>query len=145
MMDGPLALLASLIVLGLFLAGCGDSSDSANAGSLTRVPWTLSAGVDVSGWEQSRPTATFANGTVAGSDGCNYYSGRYTVDGSRIVIALDTMTQMYCLPPRNDVARRYVAALEKVAQWSIADDELTLANTDGDEVLRYGVPSSDGA
>jgi heat shock protein HslJ len=48
------------------------------------VPWILASGVDVPGWEQTPPSATFNEETVGGSTGCNRFTAPYTVDGDTL-------------------------------------------------------------
>jgi heat shock protein HslJ len=44
---------------------------------------------------------------------------------------------MMCPPPGDAVERAYVAALERVASWRSENEELTLLDSNGEEVLRY--------
>jgi META domain len=78
------------------------------------MPWVLTAGVDVQGWEDAAPSASFEDGRLSGSTGCNRYSGPYTVDG-------DT--------------------LELVARWRLEDDEFVLGDADAEKLLRFCVVS----
>ena len=124
-----------LLLLGLaVMAGCGDEGGAAQA-SLEGVPWALAAG----------PSATFSNGTVAGSTGCNRFSASYTLDGDALEIGRVASTQMACAPPADKVEREYLAALDQVAGWRRAGDELVLSDADGKELLRFGEPSVRGA
>jgi META domain len=52
----------------------GDEDHAAGASSLCGMPWVLAAGLDVAGWERAAPSATFADGRVAGSTGCNRFT-----------------------------------------------------------------------
>jgi heat shock protein HslJ len=101
------------------------------------VPWIVSGGLDVAGWESVAPSATFANGTVAGSTGCNRFTARYTVEGDGLAIGSIAATKMACAPPGDDVERAYLAALARVAGWRPDDGELVLVDGDGAELLRY--------
>ena len=53
----------------------------------------------MAGWEAVAPSATFENGKVSGSNGCNRYRGNYTLDGGSITIAPAAATSMACGPP----------------------------------------------
>ena len=141
-------LLAGLLVIAT-AAGCGGDEDGdgdsvADASSIEGVPWVLASGVDVAGWEEVAPSATFEGGRVAGSTGCNRYTGSYTIDGDVLELGQIASTRMACLPPGDAVEREYVAALERVAAWDVEDDELVLHDGDHEEVLRFAVATPVG-
>jgi heat shock protein HslJ len=139
-----LAPLAALIVLGA--AACGeDEASSADPSSLEGAPWMLASGVDVEGWEGVAPSATFADGQVTGSTGCNRFGGPYTVDGDSLELGEMAMTAMGCPPPADAVEREYTDALESVRAWRVEDDELVLLDGDETEVLRYRPASPVGS
>jgi heat shock protein HslJ len=119
------------------VAGCGGDDDGQSAPTFADVPWIVSAGIQVAGWESVRPSATFAAGTVGGSTGCNRFTGSYTVDGDELRISSIASTQMACVPPADAVERAYVEALGRVAGWRSENDELVLLDGDGAELLRY--------
>ena len=48
--------------------------------SFRGVPWALAGGIDVAGWEDVAPSATFTDGRVTGSTGCNRFTAPYTLD-----------------------------------------------------------------
>src|SRR5512147_3258249 len=48
-------------------------------------------------------TATFANGSVSGSGGCNRYTASYTVDDGKLTIGLAASTMMACSEPQTAV------------------------------------------
>jgi heat shock protein HslJ len=136
--------LVALLVLG-FAAGCGGDDDGGEEGSsLTGVPWILSGGLDVGGWEAAPPTATFTGDTVAGFTGCNRYTGGFTVDGDELELGMIASTQIACVPPADAVEREYLAALERVARWRSEDDALVLLDDEGAELLRYLAASPAG-
>jgi heat shock protein HslJ len=128
---------ALLFALGL-AAGCGGDEDSVvDAASFVGIPWVLSAGLDVDGWESAAPSATFTDSAVAGSTGCNRFSAPYTVDGDSLEIGMIAATLMACPPPADAVERAYVDALERVTGWRVDDAELVLLDEEGAELLRY--------
>jgi heat shock protein HslJ len=132
-----IAPLAALIVLGA-AAACGeDEASPADPSSLEGTPWVLASGVDVEGWEGVAPSATFADGRVSGSTGCNRFGTSYTMDGETLELGEIAMTSMACPPPADAVEREYTTALESVRAWRAEDDELVLLDGDETEVLRY--------
>jgi putative lipoprotein len=91
------------------------------------------------------PTATFADGSVSGSTGCNRYNGPYTIDGESLEIGPVASTLMACPPPRDAIESAYVAALDRVQTWAIDGEELVLSDDEGEELLRYAGPSRESA
>jgi hypothetical protein len=56
-----IAPLSALVVLGA--AACGeDEASPGDPSALGGTPWVLASGVDVEGWEDVAPSATFAEG-----------------------------------------------------------------------------------
>src|SRR5262245_8195606 len=143
------AFAASAFLLALsFAAGCGgdDGNGTATTGaepaSLAGVPWTLVSGVE--GAEASPPSATFENGVMGGSTGCNHYSAPVTIDGDSMKIGMIAATLMGCPPPADSVEQAYLAALGQVTGWRMDGDVLVLVNADGDELLRYAAATPIG-
>jgi heat shock protein HslJ len=132
-----IAPLAALVVLGAATA-CGEEEASpADPSALEGTPWVLASGIDVEGWEDVAPSATFAEGMVSGSTGCNRFRGSYTVDGETLELGEIAMTAMACPPPADAVEREYADALESVRAWRAEEDELVLLDSDGAELLRF--------
>jgi heat shock protein HslJ len=120
------------------VSGCGgDEESAADASSLECVAWVLASGVDVEGWEEVAPSATFENGRLAGSTGCNRSTTTYTVEGDALEIGQVASTRMMCPPPGDAVERAYLAALGRATSWRSENDELVLLDADEEEVLRY--------
>ena len=133
--------VAALLLLGL-AAGCGDddggdTAPAPQAPPFAGVPWVLSSGLDVEGWEQTAPSVVFKDGTLGGSTGCNRYTAPYTVDGESLTLGAIASTQMACPPPADEVERGYVDALKQVAQWRMDDAALVLLDDGAAELLRY--------
>ena len=142
---------ASALLLAVsFLAGCGG--DNGGGGSVTGVepaslegvPWTLVSGQGVPSWQDAAPSATFENGVVGGSTGCNHFSAPFTVDGGSMKIGKIGATLMACPPPADAVETAYVAALGMVAGWQMDGSALVLVDGDGGELLRYEAASPVG-
>jgi putative lipoprotein len=130
-----LAVASVLLAVAAGIAtGCGSDD---GGGSLEGLPWVLSSGIEVEGWESKPPTATFAEGRVSGSTGCNRYTSSYTLDGSSLELGPVAATLMACPPPAGDVEREFVAALERVAAWRVEEGELVLLDAGDEEVLRF--------
>ena len=88
------------LLLAVALAGCGgDDESEAGPPSFVGVPWVLSSGLDVEGWEAVRPSATFSDDTVGGSTGCNRFTAPYSAGSDAMEIGVVASTQMACPPP----------------------------------------------
>jgi heat shock protein HslJ len=122
------------------VVGCGEEDGgraAAATSSFEDIAWAL---VSPAG-----PSATFTDGKVGGSGGCNQFGGTYTQDGDALEVGDIVSTQMSCGPKADDVERAYLAALERVASWSRDQDELTLTDADERELLRFREASPVGA
>jgi heat shock protein HslJ len=86
--------------------------------------------------EDVMATATFIDGSVAGSTGCNRYHAPYRVDDDRLTIELIAMTMMACDPERSAVERAFTSGLEAAVTYAIAGDGLDLADAEGRVILR---------
>jgi heat shock protein HslJ len=78
-------------------------------------------------------TATFEDGTVKGSAGCNTYSAAYTFDGSSLTLETIAVTEMACLDPTGvmEQERRYLDVLKDVTHCHIHGNRLWLETHDG--------------
>ncbi len=117
-------------------AGAGGTG-----GTIEGITWKLTS-FDSAGTSTTVPAgvsadARFDGGKVAGSGGCNVYSGPATISGATIKIGLLVSTQMACTGPANDVERAYLANLEKAASFTATADALTLFDGSGAAILVY--------
>ena len=92
------------------------------------------------------PSLAFkADGTVAGSTGCNGYGGSYVQAGAALTITLGPMTEMACAEQSRQLTETEFLKLLKRAQgWSVTGGNLTLTT---DDPLRTGrfVSAANGA
>lgn len=129
--------LGSLVVAGCnLLPGGGGGTGGSIEGR-----WILTS-YDANGTSTPVPsgvtvTAAFAAGNVAGSGGCNSYSGPYTVDGAKVDIGPLRSTLKACIGPEADVETAYFAALDKAATFTATTDALTLFDSSGKTLLVY--------
>ena len=82
-------------------------------------------------------TATFADGAVAGSTGCNRYHGTYVADRGALSVGPLAMTMMACEPERTAVERAFTGGLAAAVTYAIDGGTLELTGTDGRVVLRF--------
>jgi heat shock protein HslJ len=79
-------------------------------------------------------TATFgADGTVAGSAGCNTYSAGYTLTGDALAIQPAASTRMHCESPAGVMEQEsaFLAALEHSTKVGISSHGVTLRDSNG--------------
>ncbi|MGE0027343.1 MAG: META domain-containing protein [Thermoleophilia bacterium] len=137
------AAVLTALVAAVLLTACGDDDASATAADLEGVPWVLESGAGFAAGGAA-PTATFADGRVTGTTGCNRYSGTYTVEGGRLTIETGPQTLKACPPPADEVEQAYLAALGRVGGWRVEGDELVLL-ADGAPALRFHAASPAGS
>ncbi|WP_170758622.1 YbaY family lipoprotein [Ruegeria lacuscaerulensis] len=88
---------------------------------------------------EKRPTLSFAQGgAFSGSGGCNRFSGRAEISGSRIEFP-DNMaaTLMACPPPLDEVERQFFKALQGVTTYAQKGDTLVLLDSAGQPVVQF--------
>ena len=84
-----------------------------------------------------RATAEFDADQIAGSGGCNVFSGSYTTDGDAIDIGTLATTAMACFGDAMQVEADYLARLDQAATYAISDRALTMRDASGQVVLAY--------
>lgn len=87
----------------------------------------------------SEITATFDEGDVVGTAGCNSYSAPYTLDGSGLTIGAAISTKMFCAEPEGVMEQEtaYLTLLSSVASFEIDRSSLTLFDADGAVLLTF--------
>ena len=123
--------LAGIVILAL--AAC-QRADSAASDPLDGTSWVLTA------YRKTRPisgttiTATFEDGQVRGSAGCNSYSGSYQVSGDTITVGPVAITEMACLEPESvmDQELVFVEFLTDAQTFRLADEQLQVVRSDGE-------------
>ena len=153
-LPGPLAV--ALVLAALVLAACGSSSSgeadasSASAASpsaatveLAGTTWNLTAYTAPDGASVAATTApdlasmTFAaDGSWAGTTGCNRITGGYVQDGSALTLTPGAMTEMACTGPVAAQETAIVAALPLVASFR-GTDQLELLSAEGTVLLSF--------
>ena len=133
----------TIIVVGaiaLIVAACSGASGG-TGGTIEGTTWKLTS-YDVAGTSTPVPAdvfvdARFAAGQVAGSSGCNVYSGSATVSGSTLKVGPLVGTKMACQGPSGDVETAYLALLGKATSFTATADALTIYDPDGKASLVY--------
>ena len=127
------AVVALVGIVILTLAAC-QRADSAADDPLDGTSWVLMA------YRKTRPisgttiTATFEDGQVRGSAGCNSYSGSYQVSGDTITVGAVAITEMACLEPEGVMEQEllFVEFLTDAQTFRLADGQLQTFRPDGE-------------
>lgn len=84
-------------------------------------------------------TATFSDGRVTGTAGCNTYFGPYTLEADTLGIGPAASTRMACMDPEGVMEQEaaYLAALSEVAGYDIERNTLRLLDADGAVLLVF--------
>lgn len=83
-------------------------------------------------------TLNFQNDALNGTDGCNRYSGTYTVDGAKITVNQDIVaTMMACAEPIMEQASTYIDALTQAATYTVSGRQLTLLDASGKTLATF--------
>jgi heat shock protein HslJ len=126
----------SASVLVIVVVGCTGSDTS--GGELAGVTWTVTSLPGNTIPAGLRIDATFRDGTIEGSDGCNVYDGPYSLTGDG---GIDFRglggTDIGCAPVVADAGAAYASALDRAASYEVDDETLTLLDEDGAEVVRF--------
>jgi heat shock protein HslJ len=132
------------------LCACASADGPAPAATGASVPelagtnWSLIsyAGADGTQFpavaEPSVGTVTFlTDSELAGSTGCNRFTGTYEQSGADLSIATGAMTQMACPGLVADQETAVIAALGEVATAAVSAGNLVLRDAQGAELLSY--------
>jgi len=128
----PALALAPAVTMTALLAACASVPPVADAPSLENTAWVLTALPGQSLVAGSPATLRFEAGRVGGTDGCNRYSGPYSVEGAELKVTPQlASTMMACPPPVDAQAKAFIAALTGAGRYRIADGQLELLSADG--------------
>jgi heat shock protein HslJ len=88
--------------------------------------------------------ATFDNGKLHGSGGCNQYSGQYNSTQEQRLSISDRIasTMMACAPAVSQQEQHYLSLLPKVTHYLFKDDALLMMNAQNQLILKYTVLQS---
>jgi len=124
----------------MLVGGAGCAGLPADGGSpLEGTAWVLTALPVRDLAPGSTITLRLAEGQVGGTDGCNRYGARYTLDGDRLEIdaASTVSTMMACPAPVMEQASAYLAALARTHGFRVTGDLLGLVTQDGELLATF--------
>jgi len=95
-------------------------------------------GQSVTPLDGSRPTARFRDGRIiTGSAGCNTFTAGYTYDDGNLTVSHPAATTRSCPPAVMEQEAAYLAALHRVARYTLSESTLTLEDIRGVTLLTY--------
>lgn len=83
----------------------------------------------------ARITATFTNGTLIGSSGCNTYRTEYTAAGGGIIILPAASTKMACQSEYMKQEQEFLKTLTKIALIQRNETHMILMDDDEEEFI----------
>ncbi len=88
-------------------------------------------------------TATFADGQLTGSAGCNSYGGEYTIDGNTLLLSPVVATRMACLDEGVMAAENaYFTALASAGAYAVDGNLLTITYAAGQLTFMAADPAT---
>jgi len=142
-LPGAALIAAAALVLAGCTGGASPSAEPAGAGTpLEGTTWQLTDYIGPEGGTLSVPedvaaSATFTDGKMAGSAGCNQYTAAYALDGEEVAISGVVTTEMACPAIPSALEKAYFTALERVATYAIRGPTLELTTAEGKVGLRF--------
>ena len=123
-------LLGLMILLLTACGGAGGAELEGTTWELTAIPGQeLPAEVSI--------TAEFSEGQIAGSAGCNSYSGSYQTNADQIVFGEMIRTLMACLEPEGvmELESAYIDSLLQTQTYQVDENTLQLINAQGEALI----------
>ncbi len=115
-------------ILFLMLVGCSGTDP------LDGTSWILTAYRKTQPIDGTTITATFQNGEINGSAGCNSYFASYQVKGNEIEMGVIAQTEMACLDPEGvmEQERIIMEFLSDAQEFLLANGQLQIFRSDGE-------------
>jgi putative lipoprotein len=124
---------APLSMLLIRVAEKSSAESSAEAGSIKGTTWRLSSlgSEDAAAGVVSTLTFDDDNNNISGKGGCNSFGGKASFDGAKLKIADVFSTMMACEQPKMEQEAAFLAALAKVASYTVEGGTLILLDGSG--------------
>ena len=136
---GRVAIGLALVWLGAL--GCQSATPAGSSTATLLLTGTAWRAVEI----EDRPTDAGVESTlafdgdqrIAGSTGCNRYTGPVSVTGTSLRVGALAMTRRACPPPITDQETRFVVALAAARAYRQEGDVLRLLDEQGRSLLRF--------
>lgn len=117
-----------LLLAPLLTAACGGSDEPP---PLDGTSWALVSLDDAPPLPEAPTTIEFDGEQVAGSSGCNRYSGAYAPEGGDTVVGPLASTRVACAEPVMAQELAYLEALQSATSAAVEDGALVIAHPGG--------------
>jgi putative lipoprotein len=108
------------------------------AAPLANTSWTLVTLAGQPILAETTVTLAFESaGSAGGKDGCNTYSGSYTLSGAQLSFGQMASTMMACPEPIMNQAAAYLKAVGQTAGYQIDGGTLTLRDAGGNALATF--------
>jgi heat shock protein HslJ len=126
--------LAGVLILSLAACRGADSTPSTSGDPLDGTSWVLTALGKTQPIPGTTLTATFGEGQVRGSAGCNSYGGPYQASGDTITVGGIAITEMACMEPAGVMEQElaFVGLLGEAQTFRLGDGRLQIFRADGE-------------
>ena len=127
-------LLAAFLLAGLLASTACTLTSIESGDRLDGTSWVLIAYGQTAPIAGTTITASFEDGRVFGSSGCNTYSGTYKSRGDKLEISGLAWTLMACLGPEGvmDQERHVMSTLGDARDYQIAEGQLRIFPSAGE-------------
>lgn len=132
----PKHVIVVVMLLGLLLQLSVMATDE-SPDTLDGSVWILSDLPPDALLDRVTATLMFEGGTAAGTDGCNRFTGAYSLDGDELRFGELAVTMMACPEPVMEQAKRYHAALKAARDARREEDSLVLVDAAGELLARF--------
>lgn len=127
-------LLAGFLLAALMASAACTLTGNESGDRLDGTSWVLIAYGGTATLPSTAITASFEDGRISGSSGCNSYAGVYKSDGDKIEIGELAWTLMACLEPEGvmDQERMVMSFLADAKEYQFVDGQLQILRSDGE-------------
>jgi heat shock protein HslJ len=132
-----LALIVGAFAMGLAACSGGGGTGGPIEGTAWKLTSQLVDGKTVTLPDGVHADARFADGKVAGSGGCNVFTGPATVSEAKLTVGTLASTKMACEGDKASTETAYLANLATAATFTATAEALTIYNGSGAVVLTY--------
>jgi heat shock protein HslJ len=134
--------MLAIVTAGVLAATGCSALGTAQGGQLEGLTWRLTSYLAGDGSTVEVPdaisaTATFAAGTVSGTNGCNSYNGPYQASGSSLSVGPLISTLIGCGPAQSAVETAFMTLLQAAGSYTASDSLLTIYDQSGAQTMVF--------
>ncbi len=135
--------ILSVLLAASSLAACANQPSGIQTPAFDSASLVGSAWADPAGSGGNQPRLQFITSvSVNGTGGCNTFSGKVELSGSRILLGPLVSSKRMCIGPPQHVEDVFFRALDNARSVRIDDGQLVLADGTGKELIRLNRASN---